>query len=175
MVRDGDAGGGWSTRSRPVRPRERLICRLMHRLPCCPCHPGAWWSEAVCGGSWSCGGSGAAGAPDSDRPRPGSPYPPPLPVQAGVEVGPCVHTAILINKAIIVGNRILPFLQVICTCVSSSYYLILANTSIQTLVWTLACSLCSSSASLVYCPGLDHPGSPRLHHPTSTIPWKSID
>lgn len=32
----------------------------------------------------------------------------------------------------------------------------------QTLVWTLVGSLCSSSASLVCCPGLDLPG---LRHP----------
>lgn len=37
----------------------------------------------------------------------------------------------------------------------------------QTLVWTLVGSLCSSSASLVCCPGLDHLGSHHLPHPRS--------
>lgn len=73
MVQDGEAGGGCFTLPRLVRLRERLICLWMLRMPCCPCRPEAWWSVPVCGGSWSCGGSGAGGAPGSGRPHPGSP------------------------------------------------------------------------------------------------------
>lgn len=78
-------------RLRPVGLRERPVCQLMRRLLCCPCHPEACCSGVVCGGSWSCGDSGADGAPGSARPRPGFPYLPPLLAPAGDVGDPCGH------------------------------------------------------------------------------------